>query len=274
VRSSRPRARPSTPPESRTSGDVATRAEIARLRRLLRDRSARDEQRVFLAEGPRVVAAAFEAGAPVESVYVEGEPPIATVARRAGVPVVELPTGAADRIGDTRTPQAVFAIVAKPRLGLAALADASLVLVGSRLSDPGNVGTLMRSAAAAGATGLGLGSGSVDAYNPKVVRASAGACFAIRTVEGLPAVEILATLGAQGLRRIGAAASGGRAPDELDLTRPTAIVLGNEAHGFDPALPIDDVVTIPMRAGESLNVAMAGTVLLFEAARQRREASR
>ena len=161
---------------------------------------------MFVAEGPRVVAAAFEAGAPVEALYVEGTPPIATVARRAGVPVVELPPGAADRIGDTRTPQAVFAVVAKPRVGLDALTAASLVLVGTRLSDPGNVGTLMRSAAAAGATGLGLGPGSVDAYNPKVVRASAGACFAIRTVEGVPAVEILATLGAQGFRRIGAAA--------------------------------------------------------------------
>ena len=229
---------------------------------------------MFVAEGPRVVAAAFESGAPVESVYVEGAPPIATVARRAGVPVVELPRGAADRIGDTRTPQPVFAVVAKPRVGLAALAAASLVLVGSRLSDPGNVGTLMRSAAAAGATGLGLGPGSVDAYNPKAVRASAGACFAIRTVEGVPAVEILATLGAQGFRRIGAAAAGGRAPDALDLTGPTAIVLGNEAHGFDAELPIDEIVTIPMQAGESLNVAMAGTVLLFEAARQRREAAR
>ncbi len=272
MRSSQPRARPSTPPEARASGDVATRAEIARLRHLLRDRKARDEQHAFVAEGPRVVAAAFEAGAPVEAVYLEGTPPIATVARRAGVPVIELPADAADRIGDTRTPQPVFAIVAKPRIGLEALTAANLVLVGTRLSDPGNVGTLMRSAAAAGATGLGLGPGSVDAYNPKVVRASAGACFAIRTVEGVPAVEILTTLGAQGLRRIGAAASGGRAPDEIDLSVPTAFVLGNEAHGFGADVPVDEVATIPMRAGESLNVAMAGTVLLFEAARQRREA--
>jgi TrmH family RNA methyltransferase len=272
VRSSRPRARPSTPPESRTSGEVATRAEIARLRVLLRDRSARDQQRVYVAEGPRVVAAAFEAGAPVEAVYVEGSPRIATVARQAGVPVVALPAGAAGRIGDTRTPQPVFATVTKPRIGIEALTGASLVLVGTRLSDPGNLGTLMRSAAAAGATGLGLGPGSVDAYNPKVVRASAGACFAIRTVEAVPVVEILATLGAQGFRRIGAAATGGRAPDQIDLTGPTAFVLGNEAHGFGAELPVDEVATIPMRAGESLNVAMAGTVLLFEAARQRREA--
>ena len=141
------------------------------------------------------------------------------------------------------------------------------------LSDPGNVGTLMRSAAAAGATALGLGAGSVDAYNPKVVRASAGACFAIRTVEGVAAVEMLAALGAHGFRRLGAVGSGGSAPEAIDLRVPTAFVLGNEAHGFAPDLPLDDLVTIPMQAGESLNVAMAGTGLLLEAARQRRTAS-
>ena len=148
--------------------------------------------------------------------------------------------------------------------------DAHLVVIGTVLSDPGNVGTLMRSAAAAGASGARLGAGSVDAYNPKVVRASAGACFAIRIVEGLPAVELLEMLGAQGFRRIGAAGSGGLAPDAVDLGARTAIVLGNEAHGFDSTLPLDEHVSIPMEVGESLNVAMAGTVLLFEVARQRR----
>src|SRR5262249_50795522 len=144
------------------------------------------------------------------------------------------------------------------------------VVVGARLSDPGNVGTLMRSIAAAGGGALGLGSGSVDAYNPKVVRASAGACFAIRTVEGVSAVEILTTLGAHGYRRLAASAHGGRPPEAYDLREPTAFVLGHEAHGFEGELPVDDVVTLPMAAGESLNVAMAGTALLFEAARQRR----
>ena len=106
--------------------------------------------------------------------------------------------------------------------------------MGTLLSDPGNVGTLMRSAAAAGATALGLGAGSVDAYNPKVVRASAGACFAIRTVEGVTAVEMLEALGAHGFRRLGAVGSGGAAPEAIDLRVPTAFVLGNEAHGFAP----------------------------------------
>jgi RNA methyltransferase, TrmH family len=241
------------------------------LRALVRDRSAREAQGQFVAEGPRVVAAAFDHGASVECLYLGADSDLAARADAAGVRVVALPEGAADRIGDTRTPQPVFAVVRRPRVGMDAFAGATLVVVGSLLSDPGNVGTLLRSAAAAGADVVGLGAGSVDAYNPKVVRASAGACFAIRTVEGVAAVEMLEALGAQGFRRIGAIGTGGRAPEAIDLRGRTALVLGNEAHGIAAELPLDDLVTIPMHAGESLNVAMAGTGLLLEAARQRRD---
>jgi TrmH family RNA methyltransferase len=240
------------------------------LRALLRDPRAREEHALFVAEGPRVVEAAFVHGASVERVYVGGESALSERARAAGVPVIGLPPGSAERIGDTRTPQPVFAIIAKPRVTPVVLDDATLLVVGVHLSDPGNVGTLMRSAAAAGAPVLTLGPGSVDAYNPKVVRASAGACFAIKTLEDVPAVEILETLGTRGVRRVGAVANGGRAPEAIDLCRPTALVLGHEARGLDPELPLEDRVSVPMRTGESLNVAMAGTALLFEAARQRR----
>lgn len=248
----------------------ATKAELRRLRTLLRERKARDEYGCFVAEGPRVVGAALDHGAPVERIYVEAESYLTERARRSGVPVVTLAAGAAQRIGDTVTPQPVFALVRLERHGLDALTGADLSVVGATVSDPGNAGTLMRSAAAAGAQVVGLGPGSVDAYNPKVVRASAGACFAIRTVEGVPTVQMLEALGAQGVQRLGATATGGTSPDALDLTAPTVFVLGHEAHGLDAGLPLDATVTIPMHAGESLNVAMAGSVLLFEAARQRR----
>jgi TrmH family RNA methyltransferase len=92
-------------------------------------------------------------------------------------------------------------------------------------------------------------------------------------VEDVPAVEMLESLGAAGFRRIGAAGRGGRAPERVDLRGRTALVLGHEAHGLAADIPLDELVTIPMQAGESLNVAMAGTALLLEAARQRRSAS-
>jgi RNA methyltransferase, TrmH family len=187
-----------------------------------------------------------------------------------GVDTRVLAAGTAARVGDTQHPQPIFAIAPLRRVGIAGLAGADLALVAARIGDPGNAGTLIRSAAAAGAQVIVLGEGSVDAYNPKVVRASAGACFAVRIVEGCAAVEIVATLRTQGVTCLGAAASGGRAPEEFDLRAPTAFVVGNETHGLERGLTFDGAVTLPMDAGESLNAAMAGTALLFEAARQRR----
>jgi TrmH family RNA methyltransferase len=105
------------------------------------------------------------------------------------------------------------------------------------------------------------------------VRASAGALFGLKVVEGATTVEILEAAASHGLRRLGAVARGGTPLDAVDLTARCAIVLGHEARGLDRALPIDELVTIPMSGPtESLNVAMAGTVLVFEAARQRRAA--
>jgi TrmH family RNA methyltransferase len=178
----------------------------------------------------------------------------------------------AARVSDTNAAQGVFALATHERRGLDALTGATLVVVAPLVSDPGNAGTLIRSAAAAGAAGILLGPRSVDAYNPKTVRATAGACFAVDIVEGVPALEALEALGSAGVQRVGAVATGGGAPETLDLVRPTAIVLGHELHGLAADLPLDARVTIPMGAAESLNVAMAGTVLLFEAARQRRAA--
>ena len=232
------------------------------------------EQGVFVAEGPRVVAAALEHRAPVQRIYASESVAVRALAAAAGVPIIELAPGEAERIGDTRTPQPVFALVARPTVGIEALTAGSLVTVVDVVSDPGNLGTLMRSALAAGGTAMGIGPGSVDAYNPKVVRASAGACFAIRTVEGVAAVDMLETLGAHGFRRVAAVTGRGSAPEALDLRGPTAIVLGHEARGLGSALPVDERVTIPMVAGESLNLATAGSVLLFEAARQRRSRDR
>lgn len=250
-------------------------ADVKLLRALLRDRDARDENHVFVCEGPRVIAAALDHGATFEEVFVgvDATPAAVAVADRAVeyfIPVRRLAEGVAEKVSATTNAQGVFAVAPMHRLGLDALTDLSLVLVAPRIADPGNAGTLIRSAAAAGAEIIVLGPGSVDAYNPKTVRASAGACFAVRIVEGVPAVEALEALGSAGVHRVGALASGGKSPESVDLTGPTAIVLGHEVHGLAADLPLDERVTIPMVGTESLNVGMAGTLLLFEAARQRR----
>ena len=141
------------------------------------------------------------------------------------------------------------------------------------IRDPGNLGTVLRSAEGAGAGGVVCCDGSVDLYNPKVVRASAGALFHVPVVAGGEPVEVLERLGTAGLQRLGTVARGGDAPDEVDLRAPVAFALGNEANGLPEAIDacLDRRVTIPtVGRTDSLNVGMAAAVLCFEAARQRR----
>jgi TrmH family RNA methyltransferase len=136
------------------------------------------------------------------------------------------------------------------------------VVVLAGVSDPGNAGTVIRSAVAAGAAGVLLTPGSVDPTNPKVVRASAGAIFA------LPVASV-DDVSALGLTTVGAVA-GGLSPDDVDLAGPIALILGGEASGLPDGELYDTEVALPLDGGvESLNVAMAGTVLLYEARRQR-----
>jgi TrmH family RNA methyltransferase len=141
------------------------------------------------------------------------------------------------------------------------------VVVAAGLGDPGNMGTILRSAEAAGAAAVVVTEGSVDVFNSKVVRASAGALFHVPLVVDVP----LGLLSDLGVPLLGAVAAGGVPYDEAPLERPCAVVLGNEAHGLPAGLDLDGLVSIP-HAGrvESLNVAMAATVLCFEAARRRR----
>jgi TrmH family RNA methyltransferase len=233
-------------------------------------------------EGPRAVDAALDRGARFDAVYLGPRADVAfpaLIARVAasGTEVAVLKEGVLEKVGTTRTPQPVLAVTTMPTTGRDALARDGLVVVGVALSDPGNLGTLLRSAEAAGAAAILLGPGSVDAYNPKVVRASAGAIFGIAVVhaesEGWSTVQALHALGELGRQRLGAVPAHHGVPyTAVDFTLPTAVVLGNEAHGLgdDVDAALDGHVTIPMAGpAESLNVAMAGTLLCFESARQR-----
>ena len=229
-------------------------------------------------EGPIALGEALDAGAAVDEVYVEGTAPPAVVerARQAGAEVFTVEAGVIARVADTVTPQPVLAVAPTVDVAIDALAAATFVVVCHEVRDPGNLGTLLRSARAAGADGVICTAGSVDLYNPKTVRASAGSMFHVPVVAGGNPLEVLERVGGFGLRRLGASAHGGEDPATADLQRPLALVLGNEAHGLPELGPLlDGQLTIPMAGGsESLNVAMAGTVLCFEVARARRGAAR
>jgi TrmH family RNA methyltransferase len=225
------------------------------------------------------VEAALDRDAELEAVYLgyraEGafEPLVARL-RARDVPVVGLKEGVLERIGTTRTPQPVLAVAPIRRYTLADLGPCGPVVVAVGLADPGNLGTVMRGIEATGGAGLVTCGNSVDAHNPKAVRSSAGAVFSVIVVEAGEPVDVLQELARRG-PRVAATPRPARSYERADLAGPSSLVLGNEAHGLPDEViaELDDEVTIPMAGpAESLNVAMAATVLLAEAARQRRAA--
>lgn len=228
-----------------------------------------------MAEGVKVVSEALDAGVAVESAFVAPGAPDELVERlldaRARVHTLE--AGVMERIADTVTPQPVAAVVPYVDVSVEAVWEARLVVVCVDLRDPGNAGTVLRTAEASGADGVLFCQGSVDVYNPKTVRASAGSLFHVPVVTGSDPADLMDQLGAWGIRRLGSVAHDGDDYAAIDLRPPVAFVLGNEASGLDDKVlaACDGRVTIPMHGhSDSLNVGMAAAVLCFEAARQRR----
>lgn len=257
---------------------------VQRLRRLVAQRAAREAEQCFVLEGPTLVQEALAAGSAIDSVYVDqaaagADGRVASLVarcREAGAAVFELETGVIERVAGTVTPQPVMAIVALPARDLDELAARApkLVVVCVDVSDPGNVGTVARSAWASGADGLVCCAGTADIWSPKAVRASAGAVLRLPVASAGAAAQALDELASWGLHRWGTVPSGGQDYALTDLSEPSALVLGNEAAGLPLAQlgpHLDGLVSIPMAGGaESLNVAMAAAVLCFEAGRQRR----
>ena len=215
---------------------------------------------MFVVEGPLLIAQAIAAGWEVEAQFVAP----GAQAVLSSAPVFELAPNVIERVASTDAPQPVLAVV-RPRHRFLP-PDADFVMVGYRLADPGNAGTIIRSSEAAGAQAVVFTPGSVDPFNPKVVRATAGSLFRI------PVLSFdLDVLQAAGLRVLATSSHHGTAYTEADLTGRVAVVVGNEAHGVPRDAPVDGWLTIPhVGAAESLNVAMAATLLAFEVARQRR----
>lgn len=243
--------------------------------RRLQRRPARDREGAFLVEGRTVVAELLASPLTVTDVFVadgagelEG---VVAAAEAGGCRVTLVPERVLGVLAATRTPQGVVAVARLPAGDLPE--RPSLVLVLADVRDPGNAGTLVRTARAAGADAVVFARGAVDPFHPKTVRAAAGALFHLPVVRGAPVTEALEELRRAGLAAVGSDAAADTPYDDVDLTAPVALVLGNEAWGLpeEVAARLDHVVAVPMPGPmESLNVAVAGAVLLFEAVRQRR----
>jgi TrmH family RNA methyltransferase len=188
--------------------------------------------------------------------------------RKGGSPAFAVSERVMKAMADTVSPQGVLAVV--PFVELAPLPSPSLGLVVDRLRDPGNLGAILRSANAAGVGQVILAPKTVDPYNPKVVRGAMGAHFRLPIV-ALSWPEIAEALA--GVQVLLADARAEQAYDEVDWIWPSALIIGGEAHGASQEARelAADTIAIPMHGGvESLNAAVAASVILFEAARQRR----
>ncbi len=257
--------------------------KIKRLLNLRKKHKAREEEGVFLAEGPRMAGEAL--GEDIREIFVsesfQGKDPVFVeqIVQKGGVTPEVLSDDVFSHVSDTRTPQGILLVLSQKAytlddlLELAAGEEPSLFLILENIQDPGNLGTLFRTAEAAGVIGILLSRDTADIYNPKVIRSTMGSVFRMPFcyTEDLPAA--LAKVREQGIR-IFAADLGGAVPyDQEDYRNQSAFLIGNEGNGLTKeSLELaDSHVKIPMKGQvESLNASAAGAVLLFEAARQRR----
>ncbi|HEU4675140.1 MAG TPA: RNA methyltransferase [Motilibacteraceae bacterium] len=267
---------------------TSSRAPRVAAARRLAKRAFRAQDRKFLAEGPQAVreALAVEAGAPGAAleVFVTAEaaarhPELVDTATDAGLTVHRASGEVMAAIAQTVTPQGIVAVCSLLDRDLddVLATRPRLVAVLAHVRDPGNAGTVIRSADAAGAEAVVLTDASVDVYNGKCVRATAGSLFHVPVVTGVPLARAVDALRAAGLSVL---AADGAGESDLDavldagrLAAPTAWVFGNEAWGLPPEdrAIADDVVRVPIHgSAESLNLATAAAVCLYASARAQR----
>lgn len=244
---------------------------------LLLERRGREKQGKYIIEGYHLIEEALKAEAHVEVILFLAEKGMPMELNAlAGDRVVEwvgVSTAVLAKCSDAQTPQGVVAIVARPQLSAETLlaGEHDLVVVLDGVQDPGNLGTIIRSADAVGAKAVVLGRGTVDLYNPKTIRSTMGSMYHLPIVEA-DLEELLPRARERGVQLVTTSLQAQGSCYDTDLRQPTWLILGNEAKGVSPevAAQSDVKVIIPMQGkAESLNVAMAATVLLFEAARQR-----
>lgn len=259
----------------RTSITSISNDRLKAVRRLRR----RGDGSMLLIDGHRQLRIALEAGAPVREVYAAPglflgayDAELVTLAERCGARVHELSDSAFESISSEVRPDGLVAMVERWTTGLGDLRLPSrpLVVVAESIERPGNLGTIVRTAGAAGADALLVSDARTDVFHPETVRGSVGMVFRVALAETTTEVA-LAWLREHGIRVVVATPEGGRPHWEADYGHGTAVVVGNERYGVSDAwVAAADTVRIPMPGpADSLNVAVAAGIVLFEAARQR-----
>ena len=244
----------------------------------LAKRSAREETGLFLVEGPQAVTEALEFRAALlvdlfmTPAALDRHADLARAAAASGIDAETVTDDVLETMADTVTPQGVVAVARQFPVTVKGLLSggARLVAILEEVRDPGNAGTIIRAADAAGADGVILTGTSVDAYNPKVVRSTTGSLFHVAIAQGGELDAAIKAVKKAGLQVLAADIAGDELPTMRDrLAQPTAWLFGNEAHGLpDETLRLADaVVKVPIYGhAESLNLATAASVCLYESA--------
>jgi TrmH family RNA methyltransferase len=278
-------------PDTGYAGAHSPRLKAARR---LTKRAFRQRERAFLAEGPQAVAEAHRCGAHVTDLFVtvparSRHSDLVHAIADAGVPVHVVSGEVMAELAQTVTPQGLLAVcdfidvplteIIGPagHPGAAGGTRPSLVALLANVRDPGNAGTVLRTADAAGAHAVVFADASVDPYNGKCVRASAGSLFHLPVVAGARLEDAVTTMRDAGLRIVAADGRAGHSLDDPDvqarLAEPTAWMFGNEAWGLPPELVAlaDEPIAVPIYGrAESLNLAAAAAVCLYASARAQR----
>ncbi len=261
---------------------IITSPANERLKHARRVRDGREHGLIFV-EGERLVEECLQSGLKLIACFHAPEPDqraqtiIAELARR-NCPLYPTAEAVLETVSDTVNPQGLIVLAERPVHSLdqalaASDATAPLIVCLDAVQDPGNFGTIVRTAEAAGASGVIALKGSVDAFAPKTLRSSMGAAFRLPVVTEAESEELVDAVRAAGLKIVATAANGETIYSDYDWRQATAAIFGNEARGVSEDLleRCDARLRIPLRTPvESLNVAAAVAAVLFEAARQRR----
>jgi TrmH family RNA methyltransferase len=226
-------------------------------------------------EGMHLVEEALRSGLRLSAVFVRSSSLNLLNQLRISddIEILELPADLFESAVTTESPQGIAALAEAPAFTFENIlaVPQPLIVVSAGLQDPGNLGTVIRSAEAFGATGLIALPGTVSIWNPKTLRASSGSAFRLPIVPA-SSKELLQALRASGIRALATTVDGSKPAQQVDLSQPTALFIGNEGSGLSAELirECDGSITIPCPGPvESLNAAIATSILLYEAARQR-----
>lgn len=254
---------------------IITSSSNERIKHARRVREGRERDWIFV-EGERLVAECVDTGLVLQVCFVTAEVSAdqQELLGKLTCPIFEVSESVLDSLSDTMSTQGIIVIAERPWTDLERVfsTQAPLILGLDRVQDPGNVGTLVRTAEAAAASGLLLFAGCADAFAPKTLRSAMGSAFRLPILADVSGEGVISACRARGLKSVVASGDAETLYDAYDWQQPTLLILGNEGRGASESIiaACDVRVRIPLQAPvESLNVAAAGAAILFEAARQR-----